>query len=72
MDGANKYKSKPGAWSARVEYYKAVVGLVVGHASDGDSRKWHLMLTNYCCKDECRFTMDWEGWMMSAKFFNKG
>jgi hypothetical protein len=30
------------------------------------------MLTDYCYKDGCCFAVDWEGWMMFAKFCNKG
>ena len=43
-----------------------VVGPVVGHASDGDSRRRQLMLADYVGDDGQRFRIPWDGWLLSA------
>lgn len=42
------------------------VGPVVGHASDGDSRRRQLMLEDYTGKSGHRFEVPWEGFVLSA------
>ena len=40
----------------------------MGHALDGDSRKCQLMLDDYTSNVGSRFTVPWEGWLLSALF----
>jgi hypothetical protein len=44
----------------------SVVGPIIGHASDGDSRRRQLMLRDYTSKSGPRFAIPWVGWMLSA------
>jgi hypothetical protein len=49
-----------------------LVGLVIGHASDGDSRRRQLMLHDYGLTTENRLRVEWDGWMFSAGLYNFG
>jgi hypothetical protein len=48
------------------------VGPIIGHASDGDSRRRQLMLQDYTNKDGARYAIPWEGWMLSASVTENG
>ena len=43
-----------------------IVGPIIGHASDGDSRRRQLMVTDYCSKQGLRYEIPWEGWSLSC------
>ena len=45
-----------------------VVGPIVGHASDGDSRRRQLMLEDYRSKVGLRYQIPWEGWSLSCEW----
>ena len=47
------------------EHCYAAVGPIIGHASDGDSRRRQLMLLDYRGGGGRRLTVDWEGWVFS-------
>jgi hypothetical protein len=49
-----------------------IVGPIVGHASDGDSRKRQLMLQDYKMKGFMRLEVPWDGWVFSAGLHAKG
>ena len=38
----------------------------MGHALDGDSRRRQLMLDDYISNVGSKFTVPWEGWLLSA------
>jgi len=42
------------------------VGPIIGHASDGDSRRRQLMLADYKLMEDTRLKVDWPGWLFSA------
>jgi hypothetical protein len=42
------------------------IGPIVGHASDGDSRRRQLMLEDYTSKVVSRYEVPWEGFILSA------
>jgi len=48
------------------EHCYAAVGPIIGHASDGDSRRRQLMLLDYRNSDRMRLTVDWEGWVFTS------
>lgn len=52
-------------WAAEC---KQVVGPIIGHASDGDSRRRQLMLQDYLCDDvtKKRRSIPWVGWKLSV------
>jgi hypothetical protein len=52
-------------WAAEC---KQVVGPIIGHASDGDSRRRQLMLQDYLCDDvtQNRQSIPWVGWKLSV------
>jgi hypothetical protein len=56
-------------WAAECEQ---VVGPILGHASDGDSRRHQLMLLDYLTTTQNRYTVPWEGWLMCAGLDNEG
>lgn len=43
-----------------------VVGPIVGHSSDGDSRRRQLMLQDYRCLVGARLAVGWEGWNLTC------
>ena len=43
------------------------MGPIIGHASDGDSRCWQLMLKDYKCKEGMQFTVDWLRWLLTMR-----
>ena len=45
---------------------KDIVGPIVGHASDGDSRRRQLMLEDYKAVEGTRLQVEWPGWFFSA------
>lgn len=49
-----------------------IVGPIVGHASDGDSRRRQLMLQDYKGTLGSRLKIDWEGWILSASLDSMG
>jgi len=44
----------------------SAVGPIIGHASDGDSRRRQLMLQDFRSKDGLRLSVDWEGWVFTS------
>ena len=48
------------------------VGPIVGHASDGDSRRRQLMLHDYRTKEGSRLDVGWDGWLLSASMNSEG
>jgi hypothetical protein len=48
------------------------VGPIVGHASDGDSRRRQLMLADFKSIEGNRLDIGWEGWMISASLDENG
>ncbi|KAL2620985.1 hypothetical protein R1flu_001190 [Riccia fluitans] len=42
------------------------MGLVLGHASDGDVRRRKLMLEDYLGNEGQRWTVGWDGWVLSG------
>ena len=48
------------------------VGPIIGHASDGDSRRRQLMLSDYKSITGVRFSINWEGWLLSAVVDEEG
>jgi hypothetical protein len=55
-----------------IQHCEHDVGHVVGHASDGDSRRRMLMLQDYVSNVGDRFSINWAGWVMSAAFGSSG
>jgi hypothetical protein len=52
-----------------------LAGPLVGHASDGDSRRQNVMLHNYYCvsnEADCMFYIDWEGFELKAQVDSNG
>ncbi|KAL3696832.1 hypothetical protein R1sor_010908 [Riccia sorocarpa] len=45
---------------------RATVGPVIGHASDGDSKRRKLMLVDYGGSSCVRWKLDWDGWIFSG------
>jgi hypothetical protein len=45
---------------------ECAIGPIIGHASDGDSRKQQLMLSSHTCADGQRYGISWPGWVMSG------
>jgi hypothetical protein len=43
---------------------ECAIGPIIGHASDGDSRRRQLMLSSYTCVDGQRYEISWPGWIM--------
>ena len=41
------------------KHCKVVVGPIIGHASDGDSRRRQIMLVDYKSIERQRFKLDW-------------
>ena len=54
------------------KHCKIVVGPIIGHASDGDSRRRQLMLADYKSTDGQRLKVDWPGWVFSAELDSNG
>ena len=50
----------------------AAVGPIIGHASDGDSRRRQLMLVDYQSNEGIRLDVGWEGWVFSASLNPSG
>ena len=48
------------------------VGPIIGHASDGDSRRRQLMLQDYRGVEGPRLTIQWEGWLFSTALNFRG
>ncbi|KAL2643716.1 hypothetical protein R1flu_011303 [Riccia fluitans] len=51
---------------------RQVVGPVLGHASDGDARRRKLMLEDYLGSEGQRWTVGWDGWMLSGIVLDSG
>jgi hypothetical protein len=51
---------------------ECAIGPIIGHASDGDSRKRQLMLNSYTCVDGQRYGISWPGWVMSGTVIASG
>lgn len=54
----NQWQRIDELWEQHCEY---VIGPMIGHASNGDSRCKQLMLSYYKSKDGTRFAMPWDG-----------
>ena len=50
----------------------AAVGPILGHGSDGDSRRRQLMLSDYRGLDGMRLGVDWEGWIFTSSMNDAG
>ena len=46
---------------------KDVIGPIIGHASDGDSKCRKLMLEDYLGKSQDQFFIDWCGWKLRGR-----
>jgi hypothetical protein len=51
---------------------ECAIGPIIGHASDGDSRRRQLMLSSYTCADGQRYGISWPGWVMSGTVIASG
>jgi len=51
---------------------KDIVGPIVGHASDGDSRRRQLMLSDYRSQEGTRLRVEWDGWLLTASLNEHG
>jgi hypothetical protein len=51
------------------EHCEQSVGPIIGHASDGDSRRRQLMLADFTSIGGNHFRIEWEGWQLSAKLY---
>ena len=51
---------------------KEIIGPIIGHASDGDSRRRQLMLKDYKSDVGKRLKLEWEGWLFSASLDDNG
>ncbi|KAL2609573.1 hypothetical protein R1flu_028146 [Riccia fluitans] len=51
---------------------RQVVDLVLGHANDGDARRRKLMLEDYLGSEGQRWTVGWDGWMLSGIVLDSG
>ncbi|KAL3699591.1 hypothetical protein R1sor_017613 [Riccia sorocarpa] len=54
------------------EHCRRTVDPVIGHASDGDSRRRKLMLADYGSVSGMRWKVDWEGWNFSGVISETG
>ena len=54
------------------KHCKANVGPIIGHASDGDSRRHQLMLAEYKSTDRQQLHVEWPGWIFSNKLDSDG
>ncbi|KAL2631800.1 hypothetical protein R1flu_016486 [Riccia fluitans] len=45
---------------------RQAVGLVLGHANDGDARRRKLMLEDYLGSEGQRWIVGWDGWVLSG------
>ena len=50
----------------------AIVGSIIGHVSDGDSRRRQLMLSDYTSRVGLRCSIEWEGWLLTASVDEEG
>jgi len=48
-----------------------IVGPIVGHSLDGDSRRRQLMVEDYCSKVGFRYEILWEGWSLSCQWLGE-
>jgi hypothetical protein len=48
------------------EECEQVIGLILGHASDGDSHRRQLMLQDYTSSSGNRYAILWDGWLLSG------
>jgi hypothetical protein len=48
-----------------------VIGPIIGHSSDGDSRRRQLMVEDYCNKVGFRYEIPWEGWSLSCEWLGE-
>ena len=51
---------------------KDIVGPIVGHASDGDSRRRQLILSDYRSQEGTRLRVDWDGWLLTSSLNKHG
>ena len=51
--------------------YGPILGPIVGHSSDGDSRRKQLMVHDYCSKAGFRYEIPWEGWSLSCEWLGE-
>ncbi|KAL2642696.1 hypothetical protein R1flu_010283 [Riccia fluitans] len=47
-------------------------GPILGHASDGDVRRRKLMLEDYLGSEGQRWTVGWDGWVLSGIVLDSG
>ena len=48
------------------KHCKSTIGPIIGHASDGDSKRRQLMLVDYKSNSNPRLQVEWPGWIFSA------
>lgn len=46
----------------------ATVGPIIGHASDGHSRRRQIKLQDYSSKVGSRYAIPWQGWLLSSEW----
>ncbi|KAL2629883.1 hypothetical protein R1flu_014569 [Riccia fluitans] len=51
---------------------RQVLGPVLGHANDGDARRRKLMLEDYLGSEGQRWTVGWDGWVLSGIVLDSG
>ncbi|KAL3683565.1 hypothetical protein R1sor_001587 [Riccia sorocarpa] len=63
-------------WDALKESWdqscRSSIGPIIGHASDGDSRRRKLMVQDYLATEGDRWSIPWEGWIFSGKLLDAG
>ena len=64
----NQWKTIDVLWE---ENYGTSIGPIVGHASDGDSRRRQLMVQDYTSKVGLRYEIPWEGWSLSCEWLGE-
>jgi hypothetical protein len=52
-------------WKKHVEIF---LGPIIGHSSDGDSRRRQLMLKDYSSTTGIRYQIPWEGWRLTGLY----
>jgi hypothetical protein len=52
-------------WKKHIEFF---LGPIIGHSSDGDSRRRQLMLKDYSSTTCIRYHVPWEGWRLTGLY----
>ena len=51
------------------EHCEASIGLIIGYALDGDSRRRQLMLERYTSREGTRYDVLWEGSLLTTSVY---